>query len=518
MTSGTEQSPTKTALEFLRESWRRVAVVSLLLLIPCFWHRRIEAGDLASHVYNAWLAQLIEKGQAPGLYFARQWNNVLVDFALLKIGNLLGLPAAEKIVVSLCVLIFFWGTFALLSAVTGRAPWFLLPCLAMLAYGWTFNVGFFNYYLSLGLGFFAVAIVWSLVLTPKPPPPNTAATKKSWSARCSRELFLVMALAALVLLAHPQGFLWLVGCVGYVVLWRALPGWWKLLPPAAAAVFMIAARWYCAWHYEMLGVWDSFGPGIYCGSDQLALYSKRYYVLSIAALLFGLTCFVADASRRWRAKETWENIRLPFELYCVVVFGTYVLPDVLRVPLYPGWVGAFALRLTTISAALGLGVLAFMQPKKWQTLGFSIIAVVFFTLLYRDTAVLNRMEQQAERLVASLPRGERVTATIWAPLGSRMPYIVHIVDRACIGKCFSYENYEPASGEFRVRAEEDSPIAAADSDQRQDMESGEYVVEPGDLPMAQIYQCDASDLTWLCVRQLSAGEANGRLGYHPPKD
>ena len=35
--------------------------ISALLVVPCWWHRRIEAGDLASHVYNAWLAQLIEK-------------------------------------------------------------------------------------------------------------------------------------------------------------------------------------------------------------------------------------------------------------------------------------------------------------------------------------------------------------------------------------------------------------------------------------------------------------------------
>src|SRR5262249_52154204 len=44
-----------------------ILAVSVLLLIPCFWHRRIEAGDLPSHVYNAWLAQLIGQGQAPGL-------------------------------------------------------------------------------------------------------------------------------------------------------------------------------------------------------------------------------------------------------------------------------------------------------------------------------------------------------------------------------------------------------------------------------------------------------------------
>src|SRR5713226_9517088 len=80
-----------------------VAVVSLLVVVPCLRHRRIEAGDLASHVYNVWLAELIEKGQAPGLYLAKQWNNVLFDVALLRVANLFGFGAAEKIVVSICV-------------------------------------------------------------------------------------------------------------------------------------------------------------------------------------------------------------------------------------------------------------------------------------------------------------------------------------------------------------------------------------------------------------------------------
>src|SRR5438309_5009704 len=130
------------------------------MVVPCWWHRRIEAGDLASHVYNAWLAQLIEKGQAPGLYIARQWNNILFDVTLPRVANLFGLAAAEKIVVSACVLIFFCGVFAFIQSVTERPLWFLVPFIAMLAYGSSFSMGFMNYYLSLGLACFGLAVVW----------------------------------------------------------------------------------------------------------------------------------------------------------------------------------------------------------------------------------------------------------------------------------------------------------------------------------------------------------------------
>src|SRR5205085_8862105 len=119
-------------------------------------------------------------------------------------------------------------------------------------------------------------------------------------------------------------------------------------------------------------------------------------LLSIAALLFGLACFVIDGIRRYRSRESWARLRLPFELYCIIVFATYLLPDVLRLPLYAGWIGSFALRLTTISAALGLCVLGFMQPRKWHTAGFGAIAAAFFSFLYHDTGVLNRMEQRSE--------------------------------------------------------------------------------------------------------------------------
>src|SRR4029077_12646291 len=366
METDKDASALKAATGFLRRFWLQALAISAGLLIPCFWHRRIEAGDLASHVYNALLAQLIERGQAPGLYLARQWNNVLFDLLLLKFGNLFGLSVAQKIVVPLCVLIFFWGTFALIVAVSRRPPWPLLPCLMMLAYGWTFNVGFFNYYLSLGLGFFATALVWR---------------------GQGRELILAAVLAGLVLMAHPQGFAWLAGGVGYVALWRLLPGRWKLVVPGSAVLVVVLARLYLMSHYESFGVWDTFGPGIYNGSDQLALYSMRYYILSGIALLFGVGCFAADRLRRDRAPESWTAMRLPLELHWFVVFAVYVLPDVLRVPLYSGWVGALALRLTTVAAVMGLCVLALMQSRKWHIAGFVIIAVVFFTLLYQDTAM-----------------------------------------------------------------------------------------------------------------------------------
>jgi hypothetical protein len=125
------------------------------ILVPCFAppHR---AGDLGSHVYNAWLAQLIQHGQAPDGCFITNF----VDSLLSGLATIFGLHAAEILSVAIAVLIFFWGAFALVAVASKRAPWFLAPAIAMVAYGWTFEMGFFNYYISLGLSFFALAILW----------------------------------------------------------------------------------------------------------------------------------------------------------------------------------------------------------------------------------------------------------------------------------------------------------------------------------------------------------------------
>ena len=90
-------SALSSAGRFFGRHWPRVFGISAVVLLPCFWHRHIEAGDLGSHLYNAWLAQLIEKGQAPGLYLATQFSNVLFDISLSHLANVFGFWIAEKV-------------------------------------------------------------------------------------------------------------------------------------------------------------------------------------------------------------------------------------------------------------------------------------------------------------------------------------------------------------------------------------------------------------------------------------
>src|SRR6185437_7787714 len=70
------------AAKFVRARWLSLAAISAVALIPVFWHREIEADDLGSHLYNAWLVQLIHRGQIHGLWIDHRWNNILFDYLL----------------------------------------------------------------------------------------------------------------------------------------------------------------------------------------------------------------------------------------------------------------------------------------------------------------------------------------------------------------------------------------------------------------------------------------------------
>src|SRR5260370_13353733 len=122
---------------------------------------------------------------------------MVMGLVVMWLGGSFGLHAGEKIAVAVVVLILFWGAFALISAATRRAPWILLPLLAMITYGWTFHAGFFNYYLSIGLSFFGVALFWK---------------GRRW------EQIVALAMAPLIYLAHPLGVTWLFCACAYIYL------------------------------------------------------------------------------------------------------------------------------------------------------------------------------------------------------------------------------------------------------------------------------------------------------------
>jgi hypothetical protein len=243
------------------------------------------------------------------------------------------------------------------------------------------------------------------------------------------------------------------------------------------------------------------------GADQLLLFGDRYRIPAEAWLGLAAICIAADLILRRREKGVWEKYAVALQLYMLLAAVIALLPDELRLPQYAVGLSLLTPRVTSLSAICLICVLAVMQPRKWHLAGFAAIALVFFSFLYQDTRALNRMEQQVEHLVHTLPPNQRVVGTIPKPLDSRV-LIDHMLDRACIGWCFSYGNYEPASQAFRIRAQPKNPEVLANGEDAADTQAGEYEVRPEDLPLYQIGFCAPQQLD-LCIRSLQAGEQNG---------
>jgi hypothetical protein len=396
------------------------------------------------------------------------------------------------------VLCFFWSAFSLIAAATKRPPWLLTPAIAMVAYGYTFYAGFMNYYLSLAFAFWAMALFW----------------------RGARVDWLLGALfACLAFMAHPMGFGMLLAMVMYVrgvdIAERISPGKLRWIVFALSLLAVLVIQFYLH-NYK-----NEPGPGrhgiLYNGLDQLIVFDSSYKWLSRILLLLGIVGFTVTA---WDARKQSPSLPIllpriwtPLTLWALLVLTAMMLPGSVWLPAYIAPVSAIVARITSVTAIIGLCVIGALQPRKWITAALVFAAIVFFGMQYRDTAMLNRMESQAESLVSSLPFGTRVSYTIDLPQDIR-PNFRHFVDRACIEKCFSYSNYESGTGQFRLRrTTSHNPIV---SDQGLALEIGEYVVRPEDLPMAQIYQPDENDLTKLAIRNLTAGEKNGRIGHRYP--
>ena len=461
-----------------RSRWAYV-LLSLLLLAPCYWQPRVQAGDLSSHIYNSWLAQLVENGHAQGLVMVSQTTNILFDLILSGLFELLGPEAAQRIAVSLAVLTFIWGAFAFAGVVSGRRPWQIMPCIAMLAYGWVYHMGFFNFYLSLGLCLWVLALLWN------------------WSTR--RVAFAVPILI-LAYLAHALPVAW-IGCL-MLYLWLANRMSPRLRIYVIAGSLAAMLLLHAIISQTMVMHWSPQQITMTTGLDQVWVFDAKYYlVLAVLMLVWGR--LFLDLVRLRGARQVVSG--LPFQLCVISAAGVFILPTTVLIP-------GFHHSLVYIAERMSLGVgvcvcalLASAQPRRYERYALMVVALIFFAFLYRDERALNSFEDRMQDTVASVPPGQRVISAIDDP-GLRVNALAHVIDRACLGHCYSYANYEPSTAQFRLRAIADNPYVIATYQDSWLLQAGGYVVKERDLPL---YQVDVDAGGRMFVRILKAGETCG---------
>jgi hypothetical protein len=497
-----------------------IALISAAVLGPLFWQPVIHAGDLPSHVYNAWLATLIQKGQAPGLWIAHQRTNVAFDVALVWLLGRFPVGIAERIALSAVVLVFFWGAFSFVSVVSGRRPWFSVPLLGMLAYGWVFQIGFLNFYLSAGLSFFLLALVWR---------------GPRWSA------VLALPLLVLALSAHPIPVVWLLAVAAYVCAARQLSPKLQLLLMLASLGLMAVLRQFLITHYNAVWFWRQLL--FISGADQVWVFGRQYFLVALVLVLLGATLLLYR-SGAW----TLGLPGIALQIYLLTAAGIFLLPEGILFPNQPKpGITFIANRMSLFSAVLACALIGAAKPKKWQQVAFAFVAALYFCFLCVDAYAIGRIETRIENLVSGLPAGHRVIALPALSLShgyseehlggridnqmqrwiNQLPFawrlrldllegsrvsLDHIVDRVCIGRCFSYFDYEPLTEIFRIRAVPGNAIAVWDRPDSVAMQNGTYVVKQADLPLDQIYYCGPRS-TDICIRSLHKGEVNTAPPY-----
>ncbi len=455
-------------------------LVSLLLLAPCYWQPRLEAGDLSSHIYNAWLAQLIESGRAQGLVIVHQTTNILFDLILSGLLQLFGAEAAQRLAVSLAVLVFTWGAFAFTRTVSGRKSWHLLPCIAMLAYGWVFHMGFFNFYLSLGLCFWAMALVWEM---------------KPRRIACSLPIFL------LAYAAHALPVLWAVGLLTYAALARRITPYHRALLTSSFVAALVVAHSIIA--SLMYVHWSTVQVTLWTGLDQLWVFDTKYYLVLMGLLAIWGMLFLGLV-RRSGPREVVGSV--PFQLCVLSAAVVLILPDTVLIPGFLNALSYIAERMSLGVAVCVCAMLASVQPRTLERWALAAVALVFFGFIYVDERALNSFEDRMQNVVSQLPPGQRVVSAL-SDSDSRINSVRHMIDRVCMERCFSYENYEPSTAQFRIRAERHNPYVVSSYAESSAMQVGGYRVKSRDLPL---YELDVDRQGRLFLKDLKAGMCTTR--------
>jgi hypothetical protein len=260
------------------------------------------------------------------------------------------------------------------------------------------------------------------------------------------------------------------------------------------------------------------------GVDQVLLYGWRY---TLIAALITLHFGILFAQLQNRSKVATS---IPAQIYGLTAVAIVLVPTSLRSSERDAWAGLIAERLSLVVGVLLLELLGRARPSRWQ-LGAGIAAcMLFFAMLHVDLRKAVLIEARMEALVRTLPPGQRFIAFVKDLEGSeresaatpgptligkvtgfceRHPSngisLAHLLSRACIGRCFDYQNYEAATGQFRIRARSGNAFVVADIATAYGMEQGWYVMKPNDPDLHVIYRCGQQPSS-LCMRRLHPGE------------
>jgi hypothetical protein len=346
-------------------------------------------------------------------------------------------------------------------------------------------MGFFNFYMAMGLSFWALAVAWQ---------PTT------------RRVAVAVALLALAYTAHALPVVWACGLFGYVLVARRLTPRWRGILTAAFVLVLAIGHFVIG---RLVAVrWSPKQWTMSTGLDQVWVFDAKYYLVLIGLLAVWALLFMG-LLRHVGTRQVVTGV--PFQICVIGAAAVFVLPTWILIPGFLHALSYIAERMSLGVAVCVCALLAAAPPKaveRWALIG---VAFVFFGFIYRDERTLNAFEDRMQDVISMLPAGERVISPL-VDVTSRINTVGHMIDRVCVEHCYSYANYEPSTAQFRVRAVRRNPLVVSKYGDSLNLQTGGYLVKETDPPL---YRLDVDPDGRLVVRSLKAGVRSDSTDWRP---
>ena len=243
------------------------------------------------------------------------------------------------------------------------------------------------------------------------------------------------------------------------------------------------------------------------GADQILVFDAKYGYLLAVLILIWATCF----AQMWLTQGMRELGRsIPLHWCVLTAAGVLAIPTTIFIPGFRAALVYIAERMSLAGGICVCAVIGSTRLRHSQRYALLGLALFFFSFLFHDEWKLNRFEDRIDREVAELPSGQRVVSAI-VDFDLRAFAQAHMIDRACIGRCYSYANYEPSIAAFRVRATKPNPYVISDYRDSYGMQNGAYVFKERDL---LVYVLEGSRSGQIAMRLLPAGAMSGVSEWH----
>jgi hypothetical protein len=246
-----------------------------------------------------------------------------------------------------------------------------------------------------------------------------------------------------------------------------------------AALFVV--RWFVLARFD--SVWSISQAWLVSGSDQVAVYGGKYQYVQLALLvIWSLLLLRVVQGRGWKRLA----MSIPLHIVLVTASAVAIIPSAILLPGYGHRLVFIGERLSLAVGVSVCAVAAMARPRMLETSLMTAAVIYFFGFVYLDGRAVNRVEDRLERAVAQLPPGSRVVSALSEP-DYRVDPLLHLIDRVCVERCYSYANYEPGTRQFRIRAQAGNPVVVATYPESYALQTGRYKVKSGDLPLWGIF-------------------------------